>query len=165
MHAQVSKTQAVEVHQAGREAKPLPSRVGVSARRSVPGRFASTWWIERRFQPGEVLVADMTDPDWEPTMKMASAIVTNRGGRTCHAAIVSRELGVPCAVGTGRATTLKPGQVVTVCCAQGETAQIYDGRIPFTCDRIDTGDSAGADEDDGQRGESRPGLRPGGPAE
>ena len=66
-------------------------------------------------------MADMTDPDWEPTMKMASAIVTNRGGRTCHAAIVSRELGVPCVVGTAQATAvLRDGQVVTVSCAEGE---------------------------------------------
>jgi pyruvate, water dikinase len=76
-----------------------------------------------------VLVADMTDPDWEPTMKMAARIVTNRGGRTCHAAIVSREIGVPCVVGTGNATTaLKDGQSVTVSCAGGEVGVIYDGR-------------------------------------
>jgi pyruvate,water dikinase len=85
------------------------------------------------FQPGEVLVADMTDPDWEPTMKMAGAIVTNRGGRTCHAAIVSREIGVPCVVGTGSATsTLVDGQPVTVCCAEGETGVVYDGALKFT---------------------------------
>ena len=76
------------------------------------------------FRPGEVLVADMTDPDWEPTMKMAAAIITNRGGRTCHAAIVSRELGVPCVVGTERATALlREGQTVTVSCAEGEVGR------------------------------------------
>lgn len=92
------------------------------------------------FQPGEVLVADMTDPDWEPTMKMAAAIVTNRGGRTCHAAIVSRELGVPCVVGTERATAvLHTGEPVTVSCAEGEQGLVYAGRIPFRCERIDLG--------------------------
>jgi pyruvate,water dikinase len=84
------------------------------------------------FRPGEVLVADMTDPDWEPTMKMAAAIVTNRGGRTCHAAIVSREIGVPCVVGTERATAvLRDGQAVTVSCAGGEVGQVYEGAVPF----------------------------------
>lgn len=90
------------------------------------------------FQPGEVLVADMTDPDWEPTMKMASAIVTSRGGRTCHAAIVSREIGVPCVVGTQTATAvLQTGQPVTVSCAQGEAGFVYDGILPFTRETID----------------------------
>jgi pyruvate,water dikinase len=84
------------------------------------------------FRPGEVLVAEMTDPDWEPTMKMASAIVTGRGGRTCHAAIVSREIGVPCVLGTGTATTvLQTGRPVTVSCAQGEVGVVYDGLLPF----------------------------------
>ena len=85
------------------------------------------------FQPGEVLVTDMTDPDWEPTMKMAAAIITNRGGRTCHAAIVSREIGVPCVVGTENATAvLHDGQKVTVSCADGEVGTIYAGSLPFT---------------------------------
>jgi len=92
----------------------------------------------RAFRPGEVLVADMTDPDWEPSMKMASAIVTNRGGRTCHAAIVSREIGVPCVVGTGTATTvLKDGQPVTVSCAGGEVGVIHDGIQAFSRREID----------------------------
>jgi pyruvate,water dikinase len=92
----------------------------------------------RDFKPGDVLVADMTDPDWEPTMKMAAAIVTNRGGRTCHAAIVSREIGVPCVVGTGDATaTLKAGQPVTVSCAGGEVGVVYDGVLDFTRREID----------------------------
>ena len=90
------------------------------------------------FRPGEVLVADMTDPDWEPAMKMASAIVTNRGGRTCHAAIVSRELGVPCVVGTEKATALlKDGQKVTVSCAEGEDGRVYDGLLGFTREVLD----------------------------
>jgi pyruvate,water dikinase len=93
------------------------------------------------FRPGEVLVADMTDPDWEPTMKMAAAIVTNRGGRTCHAAIVSRELGVPCVVGTERATDrLRNGQSVTVSCAGGEVGEVYDGLVPFDRQTIDLAD-------------------------
>ncbi|BCT93806.1 phosphoenolpyruvate synthase [Lysobacter helvus] len=85
-----------------------------------------------RVQPGDVLVADMTDPDWEPVMKRAAAIVTNRGGRTCHAAIIARELGVPAVVGTGNALDLiKDGSEVTVSCAEGDTGFIYDGNLPF----------------------------------
>ncbi len=89
------------------------------------------------FQKGEVLVADMTDPDWEPIMKKASAIVTNRGGRTCHAAIVSREHGVPCIVGTGVGTqVLKDGQAVTVSCAEGDEGFVFDGKLSFTEDKV-----------------------------
>jgi pyruvate, water dikinase len=90
-----------------------------------------------RFRQGEVLVTDMTDPDWEPVMKIASAIVTNRGGRTCHAAIVSRELGIPCVVGTMRGTeALKEGQAITVSCGEGEEGFVYDGLLKFTVDKI-----------------------------
>jgi pyruvate,water dikinase len=85
-----------------------------------------------RVQPGDVLVADMTDPDWEPVMKRAAAIVTNRGGRTCHAAIIARELGVPAVVGTGNALdSVQDGQPVTVSCAEGDTGFIYDTELPF----------------------------------
>ena len=85
-----------------------------------------------RVQPGDVLIADMTDPDWEPVMKRASAIVTNRGGRTCHAAIIARELGVPAVVGTGNALdTIVDGHEVTVSCAEGDTGFIYAGLLPF----------------------------------
>ncbi|ALN58225.1 phosphoenolpyruvate synthase [Lysobacter enzymogenes] len=85
-----------------------------------------------RVQPGDVLVADMTDPDWEPVMKRAAAIVTNRGGRTCHAAIIARELGVPAVVGTGNGLdTIKEGETVTISCAEGDTGYIYDGALPF----------------------------------
>ena len=85
-----------------------------------------------RVQPGDVLVADMTDPDWEPVMKRAAAIVTNRGGRTCHAAIIARELGVPAVVGTGNALdAVQDGQPVTVSCAEGDTGFIYDHELPF----------------------------------
>ena len=94
-----------------------------------------------RFQAGEVLVADRTDPDWEPSMKQAAAIVTNRGGRTCHAAIVSRELGLPAVVGTERATELlRDGQPVTVSCAEGDTGNVYDGLLPFEVERQSLGD-------------------------
>ncbi|RMV78002.1 Phosphoenolpyruvate synthase [Pseudomonas caricapapayae] len=83
-------------------------------------------------QPGDVLVSDMTDPDWEPVMKRASAIVTNRGGRTCHAAIIARELGIPAVVGCGNATqTLQDGQGVTVSCAEGDTGYIFEGELGF----------------------------------
>lgn len=85
-----------------------------------------------QIQPGDVLITDMTDPDWEPIMKRASAIVTNRGGRTCHAAIIARELGIPAVVGCGDATeTVKTGQQVTVSCAEGDTGFVYDAILPF----------------------------------
>jgi pyruvate,water dikinase len=85
-----------------------------------------------RIQPGDVLISDMTDPDWEPVMKRAAAIVTNRGGRTCHAAIIARELGVPAVVGCGNATTtIEDGAEVTVSCAEGDEGFIYDGRLEF----------------------------------
>src|ERR1700749_3778808 len=85
-----------------------------------------------RVRAGDVLVADMTDPDWEPVMKRASAIVTNRGGRTCHAAIIARELGIPAVVGCGSATTaVKEGQAVTVSCAEGDTGYVYDGMLEY----------------------------------
>jgi pyruvate,water dikinase len=87
------------------------------------------------FAAGDVLVADMTDPDWEPIMKRASAIVTNRGGRTCHAAIIARELGIPAVVGTGNATrVLDDGREVTVSCAEGDTGNVYEGRVGFEVD-------------------------------
>lgn len=93
-----------------------------------------------RVQPGDVLIADMTDPDWEPVMKRASAIVTNRGGRTCHAAIIARELGVPAVVGSGNATQLiQDGQQVTVSCAEGDTGFIYDGILEFERTTTDLG--------------------------
>jgi pyruvate,water dikinase len=91
-----------------------------------------------RFQEGDVLVTDMTDPDWEPIMKKASAIVTNRGGRTCHAAIVARELGVPAVVGTGNATeVLKEGEEVTVSCAEGTVGYVYRGKIAYEVEEVD----------------------------
>lgn len=92
------------------------------------------------FQDGEVLVTDKTDPDWEPIMKKAAAIVTNRGGRTCHAAIVSRELGLPAIVGAANATeVLTDGMIVTVSCAEGDAAYVYEGRLKFEVQRVDLG--------------------------
>jgi pyruvate,water dikinase len=90
------------------------------------------------FSPGQVLVADTTTPDWEPVMKTAAAIVTNRGGRTCHAAIVARELGIPAVVGTGDATLrITSGQEVTVSCAEGETGRVYAGRVGYRVERTE----------------------------
>ncbi|WP_308206754.1 phosphoenolpyruvate synthase [Mycolicibacterium fluoranthenivorans] len=95
------------------------------------------------FKPGEVLVADTTTPDWEPVMKTAAAIVTNRGGRTCHASIIARELGIPAVVGTGNATTRLPdGQVVTVSCAEGDSGRVYQGELPFHVDGTEVADLA-----------------------
>jgi pyruvate,water dikinase len=94
-----------------------------------------------RVQPGDVLVADMTDPNWEPVMKRAAAIVTNRGGRTCHAAIIARELGVPAVVGCGDATdTLKEGTLVTVSCAEGDEGKIYDGLLETEVSEVARGE-------------------------
>jgi pyruvate, water dikinase len=93
------------------------------------------------FRPGEVLVADTTTPDWEPVMKTAAAIVTNRGGRTCHAAIVARELGVPAVVGAAGATDkLHTGASVTVCCAEGDVGRVYEGLLPFEVARVAAGE-------------------------
>ena len=90
-----------------------------------------------RVQPGDVLVTDITDPDWEPIMKRAAAIVTNRGGRTCHAAIIARELGIPAIVGTGDATdTISDGTDLTVSCAEGDTGYVYEGQLEFELSRV-----------------------------
>ncbi|MCE1242804.1 phosphoenolpyruvate synthase [Oryzomicrobium sp.] len=97
-----------------------------------PVRIATDPSEMDKVQPGDVLVADMTDPNWEPVMKRASAIVTNRGGRTCHAAIIARELGIPAIVGCGDATeTLSDGDLVTVSCAEGDTGHVYRGKLDF----------------------------------
>jgi pyruvate, water dikinase len=94
-----------------------------------------------KVQAGDVLVTDMTDPNWEPVMKRASAIVTNRGGRTCHAAIIARELGIPAVVGCGNATEqLKDGTLVTVSCAQGDTGYIYDGLLETEVTEVQRGE-------------------------
>ncbi|PKW27908.1 phosphoenolpyruvate synthase [Phycicoccus duodecadis] len=110
------------------EGRAIGQKIGAGA-----VRVLSDVGSMHEFVPGEVLVADMTDPDWEPIMKRAAAIVTNRGGRTCHAAIIARELGIPAVVGTGSATTeLADGREVTVSCAEGDTGYVYDGLREFS---------------------------------
>ncbi|MFC7485687.1 phosphoenolpyruvate synthase [Knoellia sp. CPCC 206453] len=110
------------------EGRAIGQKIGAGA-----VRVLATPEAMHDFQAGEVLVADMTDPDWEPVMKRASAIVTNRGGRTCHAAIIARELGIPAVVGTGNATReLADGREVTVSCAEGDTGFVYDGLREFS---------------------------------
>jgi len=105
---------------------------------SGPVRIARNLSALAEFQAGEVLVTDTTTPDWEPVMKNAAAIVTNRGGRTCHAAIVARELGIPAIVGTSTATrVLQPGQKVTVSCAEGDTGNVYEGELEYEVERTD----------------------------
>ena len=105
---------------------------------SGPARVITDVHRLQEFRRGEILLADTTTPDWEPVMKKAAAIVTNRGGRTCHAAIVSRELGIPSIVGTGDATVkVATGREVTVCCAEGETGTVYDGALPFRVEKVD----------------------------
>lgn len=109
------------------EGRAIGQRIGAG-----PVRILRDATQMSEFQTGDVLVADMTDPDWEPIMKRASAIITNRGGRTCHAAIIARELGIPAVVGTGDATrVLTDGQPVTVSCAEGDTGVVYEGILPF----------------------------------
>jgi pyruvate,water dikinase len=107
--------------------RAIGHKIGSGTVRSVPDAADMS-----RVQDGDVLVTDMTDPNWEPVMKRAAAIVTNRGGRTCHAAIIARELGIPAVVGCGDATDLlKDGQQVTVSCAEGDTGNVYEGLLPF----------------------------------
>jgi pyruvate,water dikinase len=118
------------------EGRAVGSKVAVGAVRVVTelAQLAT-------FRPGEVLVADTTTPDWEPVMKTAAAVVTNRGGRTCHAAIIARELGIPAVVGAGDATTrLTSGAMVTVSCAEGDTGRIYTGRATYHVDTTDVAD-------------------------
>ena len=109
------------------EGRSIGQRIGAG-----PARVIADVSQMARVQPGDVLVADMTDPDWEPVMKRASAIVTNRGGRTCHAAIIARELGIPAVVGCGNATMkIREGEAVTVSCAEGDTGYVYEGALDF----------------------------------
>jgi len=115
------------------EGRSIGQRIGSGTARVLNG-------IEEidRVRPGDVLVTDITDPDWEPIMKRASAIVTNRGGRTCHAAIIAREMGIPAVVGTGDATArISDGQGLTVSCAEGDTGFVYDGVIDFEISQIE----------------------------
>jgi len=113
--------------------KAVGSRVGAG-----PVRVIRSTSELASFQAGEVLVAPMTDPDWEPVLARAAALVTDQGGRTCHAAIVSRELGLPCVVGTGKGSqVLRDGDLVTVSCAEGDEGRVYAGRVPVEREEID----------------------------
>ena len=112
--------------------RSIGQRIGSGKVRNIPSLDQLS-----RVQEGDILVTDMTDPDWEPVMKRAAAIVTNRGGRTCHAAIIARELGVPAVVGCGDATTkLTDGLDVTVSCSEGDTGKVYEGQIAYNVNEI-----------------------------
>ena len=129
-NAATHKTEKYRLKQRGDvlvEGRAIGQKIGVGRVRIV----ASTADLDQ-VQAGDVLVTDMTDPNWEPVMKKAAAIVTNRGGRTCHAAIIARELGIPAIVGCGHATTaLQEGEMVTISCAEGDTGFVYHGNLPF----------------------------------
>src|SRR5689334_13009806 len=116
--------------------RAIGNKIGSGTVRVIPNATEMS-----RVKKGDVLVTDMTDPNWEPVMKLAAAIITNRGGRTCHAAIIARELGIPAVVGSGDAThKLKDGQQVTVCCAEGDTGSIFEGLLPFEVSSRERGD-------------------------
>jgi pyruvate,water dikinase len=138
VHAARTGTRLTLFHRTGKgrlllTGKSVGQRVGTG-----PVRLVRSAGELSEVQPGEVLVARMTDPDWEPVLRRVAAVVTDEGGRTCHAAIVSRELGIPCVVGTGRATnSLTAGQSVTVSCAEGDEGRIYEGVVEFTREEID----------------------------
>lgn len=118
------------------EGRAIGQKIGTG-----PVRLVESVAEMERVQPGDVLVTDMTDPNWEPVMKRASAIITNRGGRTCHAAIIARELGIPAVVGCGDATDkLKDGQLVTVACSEGDTGFIYDGLLETEVSEVHRGE-------------------------
>ncbi len=117
------------------EGRAIGGKIGQGTARLIKGINEM-----HHIQAGDVLVTDMTDPDWEPIMKRAAAIVTNRGGRTCHAAIVARELGIPAVVGCGSATqSIADGTAITVSCAEGDSGYVYDGLLPFEHTMTDTG--------------------------
>jgi pyruvate, water dikinase len=116
--------------------RAIGNKIGSGTVRVIPNASQMS-----RVKQGDVLVTDMTDPNWEPVMKLAAAIITNRGGRTCHAAIIARELGIPAVVGTADATErLKDGQAVTVCCAEGDTGSVFDGLLRFEVSSRERGD-------------------------
>ena len=133
---------SLELYRLGRKGKVLLTGRSVGSKISLgPVRVVKHIQQLRDFTSGDILVTDKTDPDWEPVMKKASGIITNRGGRTCHAAIVSRELGVPAIVGTGNATeVLRDGQMVTLSCAEGDAGFVYEEALPFTVQRVELSD-------------------------
>ena len=134
----IQKTQEAEVMSLQKRSAVILKGRAVGAKIGAgPVRVVNHVSELKEFRQGEVLVADMTDPDWEPVMKKAAAIITNRGGRTCHAAIVSREHGVPCVVGTGNATSVvSNGQEITVSCAEGEEGIVMEGKLPFISEKF-----------------------------
>lgn len=140
VHSLRPRSASVEVYRlTGAAGLPLVSGQAVGERIGT-GRVRVVHDVKalESVQTGEVLVAEMTDPDWEPVMRRVAAIVTDKGGRTAHAAIVSREFGLPCIVGTDAATrVLHDGDEVTVCCAEGADGHVYAGRVPFQVDRVD----------------------------
>jgi pyruvate, water dikinase len=140
VHSAKSAKRGAEVYQL-RAKPPFPLIVGQAVGEKIAAgcvRVITDIAKLQEVQTGDVLVAESTDPDWEPVMRRVTAIITNQGGRTAHAAIVSREFGIPCIVGTGNATSiLKNGQDVTVCCAEGSEGHVYAGRIPFDIKLID----------------------------
>jgi len=137
--ASQKKGMVLEQYALKQKADPIVTGHSVGAKIAV-GKARVIKKLEQlsEFNPGDVLVADITTPDWEPVMKIASAIVTNRGGRTCHAAIIARELGVPAVIGCDNATVvIKDGMLVTVSCAEGDIGKIYEGRLDFDITRTD----------------------------
>jgi pyruvate,water dikinase len=148
IHSQIGHNKITEysIHHQNKEQKVVLKGIAVGDKIGS-GKVNILYSLDKRviegheFKEGDVLVTDMTDPDWEPVMKKASAIITNKGGRTCHAAIVARELGVPAIVGCGYATkVLEDGDEVTVSCAEGETGLIYEGIINYTTTEYDLND-------------------------
>ena len=137
MAGQVELAYKLKAHSAVlAEGRAIGQKIGTG-----PVRLVDSVADMERVQPGDVLVTDMTDPNWEPVMKRAAAIVTNRGGRTCHAAIIARELGIPAVVGCGDATEkLKDGQLVTVACSEGDTGFIYDGLLETEVSEVHRGE-------------------------
>jgi pyruvate,water dikinase len=128
-----------EIYQLLERNEPILSgnAVGTKIGQGVANVIQSTREMAK-FKLGDVLVTSMTDPDWEPIMKIASAIVTNKGGRTCHAAIIARELGIPCVIGTENGDeVIKTGQEITVSCCEGETGYVYNGRLKYNVEKID----------------------------
>ena len=144
------------------EGRSIGQRIGAGAARLVLSAAEMD-----KVRDGDVLVTDMTDPDWEPVMKRTAAIVTNRGGRTCHAAIIARELGIPAVVGAGDATrTIGEGAEVTVSCAEGDTGYVYAGRLDFELRRLDVETMPCAPvQDRDERRQPGPGVRVPGPAQ
>jgi pyruvate,water dikinase len=139
VHSRRGPGMGLEVFRLKAKTKPVVTGKSVGARVGLgPVRIVRSTEDLPSFREGEVLVAAMTDPDWEPVLRKAAAVVTDRGGRTCHAAIVSREMGLPCVVGTGHGTeALRDSQVVTVSSSEGDVGKVYDGRVPFEREEVD----------------------------